>query len=61
MTGALPDDGAKVRLVGAGGATKKLELRNNTYSAHLSKKASAHFKPKRVTFEVGGQPYSIRL
>ena len=32
VTGALPDDGAKVRLVGAGGAEKKLELRNNTYS-----------------------------
>jgi hypothetical protein len=61
ITGALPDNGGKVRLVGAGGRDKKLALRNNTYSAHLSKEASANFKPKRVTYEVGGKPYSIPL
>jgi hypothetical protein len=61
VTGALPDGGGKVRLVGAGGDEKKLKLRNNTYSTHLSREASAKFKPQRITYEVGGQPFSIPL
>ena len=61
LTGALPDNGGNVRLVGAGGHEKRLELRNNTYSTHLSRAAAAKFKPRRVTYEVGGKPYSLPL
>ncbi len=61
FTGALPDDGSNVRLVGAQGRERKLEIKRNTYSTHLSREGAASFKPRSVSFEVGGQPYSIPL
>ena len=61
LTGALPDDGSNVQLVGAGGHTRPLDVRRNTYTTHLSKDGAASFKPREVTFEVDGTPYSYQL
>ncbi len=61
LTGALPDNGGHVRLVGAGGRENKLPVRHNTYSVHLSRESAASFKPRRITYEVGGRPFSIPL
>ncbi len=61
LTGALPDDGSNVQLIGAGGRTRSLTIKRNTYSSHLSADGAASFKPRAVTFEVGGTPYSYEL
>jgi hypothetical protein len=61
ITGALPDDGSNVSLVGANGHERKLDLKRNTYGTHLSKDGAAGFKPQSINYEIDGKSYSIKV
>ncbi|MDX6638793.1 MAG: hypothetical protein QOJ01_2304 [Solirubrobacterales bacterium] len=61
LTAGLPDDTTNVVLNGEGGRTRALDISRNTVQVHMSKHGAASFRPKSVSFDVGGKPYFIPI
>lgn len=59
LTAGLPDDTTNVVLNGEGGRTRALDISRNTVQVHMSKHGAASFRPKSMSFDVGGKPYFI--